>query len=74
MQVEGTCSGQYGYLICVTHVVAVGKGLIREGVGSATFNIKYNALVFRPFKGEVMDAVVTSVNKVGLPLHIMAVF
>eukprot|EP00884_Botryococcus_braunii_P017089 jgi/Botrbrau1/4063/Bobra.152_3s0019.1 len=64
-EVEGTCSGQYGYLICVTHVVGIGKGWIRPGVGSANFTIHYNCVVFRPFKGEVIDAVVTSVNKVG---------
>eukprot|EP00884_Botryococcus_braunii_P017090 jgi/Botrbrau1/4064/Bobra.152_3s0020.1 len=46
----GTCSGQYGYLICVTHVVGIGKGWIRPGVGSANFTIHYNCVVFRPFK------------------------
>ena len=30
-----------------------------------TFPIKYTAIVFRPFKGEVLDAVVTTVNKLG---------
>ena len=27
--------------------------------------MRYNAIVFRPFKGEVFDAVVTVVNKLG---------
>ena len=30
-----------------------------------TFPIRYMAVVFRPFKGEVLDAVVTTVNKMG---------
>ena len=35
------------------------------GAGLVTFPIKYMAVVFRPFKGEVLDAVVTTVNKMG---------
>ena len=30
-----------------------------------TFPMRYMAVVFRPFKGEVLDAVVTTVNKMG---------
>ncbi len=33
--------------------------------GGAEFKIKYSAIVYRPFRGEVVDGVVTSVNKVG---------
>jgi DNA-directed RNA polymerase subunit E'/Rpb7 len=29
--------------------------------GSATFKIKYKAIVFKPFKGEIIDAVVIQV-------------
>lgn len=32
--------------------------------GGAEFKIKYSAIVYRPFRGEVVDGVVTSVNKV----------
>merc|ERR1719206_1347853 len=34
--------------------------------GFVLYPVKYKAIVFRPFKGEVLDAVVTQVNKVGL--------
>lgn len=40
------------------------QGLIREGSGFAKFDVKYACVVFRPFKGEVLDTVVTQVNKV----------
>lgn len=40
------------------------QGLIREGTGFAKFDVKYTCVVFRPFKGEVLDTVVTQVNKV----------
>ena len=67
MQVEGTCSGKYGFLICVTGMGDVSKGQIREGLGTALFNVHYSCLVLRPHKGEVMDCVVTSVSKVQEP-------
>merc|ERR1719240_654510 len=63
--VEGSCSGQYGFVVAVTDVIEIGKGRIREGGGLATFPMKFNAIVFRPFRGEVFDAVVTMVNKLG---------
>lgn len=47
----------------------VGKGLIRDGTGFVTFPVKYKCVVFRPFKGEILEAVVTMVNKV-TPLNI----
>jgi len=63
--VEGSCSGRYGFVVCVTDIFETGKGQIREGGGLATFPMRFNAIVFRPFKGEVFDAVVTTVNKLG---------
>ena len=51
-------------MLLVTDINDIGKGKIREGTGSAVFHVAYTCLVFRPFKGEVLDAVVTSVNKV----------
>ena len=63
--VEGSCSGRYGFVVCVTDVFETGKGRIREGGGLATFPMRFNAIVFRPFKNEVFDAVVTQVNKLG---------
>ncbi len=61
---EGTCNGKFGFVLCVMQSTDVGKGLIREGVGSATFNVKYTCVAFLPHKGEVLDTIVTSVNKV----------
>jgi DNA-directed RNA polymerase II subunit RPB7 len=63
--VEGTCNGKYGFILAVLQVVDTGRGLIREGSGSAVFNLKYKCICMKPFKGQVMDVVVTSVNKVG---------
>lgn len=62
--VEGTCSGRFGYIITVVRIHSIGKGKILPGSGLAEFKVKYQAIVFKPFKGEVVDAVVTTVNKV----------
>lgn len=67
MQVEGTCDGKYGFILAVLQVVDTGRGVVREGSGSAVFNLKYKCICMKPFKGQVMDVLVTSVNKVGLP-------
>ena len=32
---EGTCSGRYGYIVCVTEMEEIGKGVVREGTGFA---------------------------------------
>lgn len=63
-QVEGSCSGRLGYVVAVLEVLDVGRGKVVEG--GAEFKIKYRACVYRPFRGEVVDGVVASVNKVSL--------
>jgi DNA-directed RNA polymerase II subunit RPB7 len=60
------CSGRHGFVVAITGVEDIGKGLIREGTGFVTFPVKYQCVVFRPFKGEILEAVVTMVNKVCL--------
>ena len=65
-EVEGTCTGKYGFVIAVTTIDNISPGLIQPGQGFVVYPVKYKAIVFRPFKGEVLDAVVTQVNKVGL--------
>jgi len=65
-EVEGTCTGKYGFVIAVTTIDNIGAGMIQPSRGFVNYPVKYKAIVFRPFKGEVLDAVVTQVNKVGL--------
>ena len=49
-------------MIAVTTIDSVGAGLIKPGEGFVLYPVKYKAIVFRPFKGEVLDAVVTQVG------------
>ena len=66
LDVEGTCSGQFGYIIAVVSILDIGKGMVLSGSGQAEFITRYRAIVFKPFKGEVVDGVVNNVNKVRL--------
>merc|ERR1739838_93747 len=65
-EVEGTCSGKHGFIIAVTTIDNIGAGMIQHGRGFVVYPVKYKAIVFRPFKNEVLDAVVKQVNKVGI--------
>jgi DNA-directed RNA polymerase II subunit RPB7 len=51
--VEGTCTGQY-YIICVVKVNQMSEGRVIPGSGYAEFTIQYQALVWKPFKGETV--------------------
>ncbi|GMH40462.1 hypothetical protein BSKO_08366 [Bryopsis sp. KO-2023] len=59
---EGICIGNFGYVVCITGLKEIGEGLIRpDGTGFATFTVKYDCVLFRPFRGEVLDATVQQV-------------
>ncbi|KAK4777686.1 hypothetical protein SAY87_017873 [Trapa incisa] len=58
-------SGRHGFVVAITGIQSIGKGMIRDGTGFVTFPVTYRCVVFRPFKGEVLEAVVTTVNKMG---------
>ncbi|WIA22333.1 hypothetical protein OEZ85_004647 [Tetradesmus obliquus] len=65
-KVEGTCSAKHGYVLSVLAVDDISKGKIRQdGSGLATFKANFQCITFRPFKGEVLDCIVNSVNKMG---------
>lgn len=44
--------------------------MIQPGRGYVVYPVEYKAIVFRPFKGEVLDATVSQVNKIGLRCEI----
>lgn len=62
--VEGTCTGKHGYIISVLGISEHGSGNIQPGTGMAEFQVKYSAIVFKPFKGQVVEGLVGNVNKV----------
>jgi len=64
-EVEGSCDGDHGYVVAVLQIIHKSKGALKDTTGFASYGVTYNCLVLRPFKGEVMDTLVTSVNKMG---------
>jgi DNA-directed RNA polymerase subunit E'/Rpb7 len=65
-EVEGRCLGASGYVVTVTEVVSVGVGRIEDATGNAVYSIAFTAVVFKPFTGEVLDAVVSTVKETGI--------
>ena len=50
----------------MTAVNSVGDGRVLDGRGAAVFEVVYTAVVWRPFKDEVVDAVVTDVSDLAI--------
>ena len=65
-EVEGQCFGEEGYVLSICDILVVSLGFINDDAGSATYRIKYRALVFKPFHDEVLDAVVSNVTDTGI--------
>jgi DNA-directed RNA polymerase II subunit RPB7 len=65
--VEGTALAHYGYVVSVLDVPRekMKGGVIEYDSGDVVFSITYEALLFRPFKNEVLDAVVVDVTNMG---------
>lgn len=53
-QVEGHCTNKYGYVVCVIRIVQNDMGRVQDGTAMIVVNVKYQAIVFKPFKDEVI--------------------
>ncbi|CAN8069479.1 unnamed protein product [Agarophyton chilense] len=66
IEVEGTFAGRFGFIVAVLKVEGdIPVAELDESTGFAIFPLAYQAVVFRPFKGEVLDSVVTKVTEHG---------
>ena len=67
-EVEGMSVDNAGFIIAVLNVEESGitRGLIDHLTGFVRYSIRYTALMFRPFKNEVLDATVKAVSDVSL--------
>jgi DNA-directed RNA polymerase II subunit RPB7 len=54
----------------VTSITNIGQGKIGDTSGYSTFPIFYKAIVFRPFRGEVVDGIVKSITKFGFFVNV----
>ncbi|KAF2739233.1 DNA-directed RNA polymerase II 19 kDa polypeptide [Polyplosphaeria fusca] len=57
---EGSSTGKFT-IVCILDSFEISDGQVKPGSGSADYIVHYRAIVWRPYKGEVMDGVVTSV-------------
>lgn len=51
--VEGTCAGTY-FIISIMDTFDISEGRILPSSGLAEFTVGYRAVVWRPFKGEIV--------------------
>ena len=51
--VEGTISGNF-YIVTVLDKIDFSEGRVMPGTGLIEYNITYRAIVWRPFRGEVV--------------------
>lgn len=58
-EMEGQCIGKYGYIIAILDVEDIKPGLIENDSGSVNVMVKYTVMLLRPFRNEVLDAIVT---------------
>ena len=66
LQEEGRCMPEFGFVVAVIETKVIAKGMVSDaGNGLVSFPVKYEAVVFKPFKNEVLDTRVTAVNKMG---------
>lgn len=66
-EVEGLPLSSAGFVITVLAIEDenISKGLVDSLTGFVKYRVSFSALVFRPFRNEVLDAVVTSVSDIG---------
>lgn len=72
-EVEGTCNARYGFIMTIVRIDDVGSGVLQTDVnGMAIYKVKYTAVIFRLFKGQVVEGIVKQVNKVGIFVEVGA--
>jgi DNA-directed RNA polymerase II subunit RPB7 len=69
-KVQGNVTEKYGYIICVINIEEPNAGKVLDTSGDVLFNIKYKAVVMKPFVGEVVDGVIEKVEKYGIHVGI----
>ncbi len=69
-KVQGSVSEKYGYIILVMSLNEPSSGKILNTSGDVLFLIRYQAIVMKPFVGEVLDGVVEKVEKYGIHVSV----
>ena len=73
-EVEGQCLGANGYVIQIVDYQNIIPGSIDIDTGAVQVTVLYEAILMRPFKNEVLDAIVTSATNEVSNLYPFALF
>ncbi len=68
-RVQGSVTERYGYIICVVKFMEIGSGKILDTSGDVLFNVKYKAVVLKPFINEILDGVVEKIEPYGIHVN-----
>ena len=70
--VEGRVVGDAGYVVYVTEVedAMIGHGRLDDVTGKAIYNVTFESIVFRLFRNEVVEAVVSFVHENGFHANV----
>jgi len=63
---EGTIDAKYGFIIHIYQLLDYGQGKLDPDTGDAEFNVKYDAIVFKVFRHEIVPCRVSQVTPNGL--------
>mmetsp|Transcript_19119 Transcript_19119/g.20720 ORF Transcript_19119/g.20720 Transcript_19119/m.20720 type:complete len:175 (-) Transcript_19119:126-650(-) len=60
-ELEGQCLGKHGYVVAVLDIANrdIVPGIVDNDSGAVNITVYYSVILLRPFKNEVLDAVVT---------------
>lgn len=65
-ELEGSLSKNHdGTIVYIFRITEKSKPRIQDGTGFAVVDVSFEAIVFRPFRNEVIDCVVSEVTRLG---------
>jgi len=68
---EGYALGNVGYIVYITEIKDenISRGRIEDSTGQVMYHVTFDAIVFRPFKNEVLDTIVGVSHDQGFFCH-----
>jgi len=59
-----------GLCVCVWDLLSASEGLIKPGDSRVHVDVTFRMVVFRPFKGEIIQATIAKINQDGIQLKV----
>ena len=64
-ELEGNVIGDHGYIVAIVKFERSGTGTVENDTGNVNFKIAYEAITYKPIKGEIIKAIPFFVNDHG---------